>query len=225
MPVVKYLTINGEIVYENRAGVERAYMRDPAGNVVGLLDDTHTITDTFEYWPYGEVRSRTGTTETPFQFNGARGYFSDAPTGLVYVRSRFLDSPLARWITADPAGADINTFRYASNAPTIFSDQEGRAPQRDAAPALKVSMEPAQVSSDPNYPCDERGRPTNCHGRGYVFCHTCHCKLVECCHCCEDQFGNNRTNQLNCKDNCRNVGGYGKNPAYVCPLVFVVTPI
>ena len=51
---VRYTTLDGEIVSENRRGVMRDYVPDPLGSTVALLDNTQTQTDTFSYWPYGE---------------------------------------------------------------------------------------------------------------------------------------------------------------------------
>ena len=64
---VTYTTINGEIISENRNGVERDYVPDPLGSTLALLYNTQIKTDTFTYWPYGQVKTRTGTTASPFQ--------------------------------------------------------------------------------------------------------------------------------------------------------------
>jgi len=68
MATTRYTVIDGEILSENRAGVKRDYVPDPLGSTLALLDSTQTQTDTFSYYPYGEVASRTGTTATPFQY-------------------------------------------------------------------------------------------------------------------------------------------------------------
>ena len=52
MPVTNYTTLDGEIVYENRGGVERDYVPDALGSTVALLDSAQAKTDTFTYWPY-----------------------------------------------------------------------------------------------------------------------------------------------------------------------------
>ena len=80
-------TLGGIIVHEARGGVHRDYMRDPLGSTVGLINSNQTITDTFEYWPYGEIRTQTGSTGTPFTFVGTLGYFLDSATQSVYVRA------------------------------------------------------------------------------------------------------------------------------------------
>jgi RHS repeat-associated protein len=127
MGVVNYTTLDGEIIYENRNGVERDYVNDPQGNVVALLDNTQTKTDTFNYWPYGEVKSRTGTTATPFQFIGSQGYYRDSASK-TYVRARYLDVQKGRWLTEDPlgiTGAMGGLYGYAALRPTTATDPSG----------------------------------------------------------------------------------------------------
>src|SRR5436305_10804008 len=97
----RYTVVNGEVIAEKRAGVRRLYVPDPLGSTVALLDNTQTQTDTFSYWPYGEERTRTGTTPTPFRFVGRAGYYRDSAT-LSYVRARHLKTAQGRWLTPDP---------------------------------------------------------------------------------------------------------------------------
>src|SRR5437588_9857996 len=95
MPTVRYTTINGEIIAEKRDGVRRLYVPDPLGSTVALLDSMQTQTDTFSYWPYGEERTRTGTTPTPFRFVGTAGYYRPHRRATMSV-GPFLTRPGAR---------------------------------------------------------------------------------------------------------------------------------
>ncbi len=70
---VAYTVVNGQLLSEDRAGVKRDYVPDPLGSTVALLDNTQTQTDTWSQWPYGEVRTRTGTNVRPFQCVGTLG--------------------------------------------------------------------------------------------------------------------------------------------------------
>ena len=127
MGTVRYTVVNGEVLSENRDGVERDYLPDTQGNVIGLLDSTQTITDTFSYFPYGEVASRTGTNVTPFQFAGTLGYYRDS-ANRTYVRARTLNTAQGRWMTQDPIGfegGDYNLYRYVENRPTVLVDPSG----------------------------------------------------------------------------------------------------
>src|SRR5207249_9527596 len=116
-----------EIIAEKRAGVRRLYVPSPLGSTVALLDNTQAKTDTFEYWPYGEERVRTGTTPTPFRFGGTSGYYRDT-TARSYVRARHLDTSKGRWTTVDPiarAVRDAHTYAYARNRPATKVDPSG----------------------------------------------------------------------------------------------------
>src|SRR5438309_10278561 len=102
---VRYTVVNGEVLSENRTAVKHDYLPDPLGSTVALLDNSQAQTDTFTYWPYGEVNTRTGATATPFQFVGTRGYYRDSASK-TYVRARYLDTQKGRWLTQDPIGVE-----------------------------------------------------------------------------------------------------------------------
>src|SRR5438105_370311 len=110
----RYTVANGRVIAEKRGLVRSYYAADPLGSTVALFDATQVKTDTWTYWPYGEVKTRTGTTATPFQFVGTLGYYRDSSTK-TYVRRRYLDTQKGRWVTEDPIGfrrMDWNLYRY-----------------------------------------------------------------------------------------------------------------
>ena len=121
---VTYSTFGGRIISENRGGVIRDYVSDPLGNTVALVDDTGAITDRWEYWPYGEVASRTGTNATPFTFIGALGYFKDL-VSRIYVRARMLRTDLTQWLTQDPLWPKEQAYRYVGSGPNQLVDPMG----------------------------------------------------------------------------------------------------
>ena len=128
MGTVRYTTVNGMVLAEKRNGVRRELVADPLGSTVALVDATQTVTDTFIYWPYGEVNSRSGSTPTPFQFIGEFGYYCDGSTARTYVRARHLDVSKGIWMTTDPlglAGGDGNLYRYVGNSPVTMVDPSG----------------------------------------------------------------------------------------------------
>ena len=130
MPTVRYTIVNGEVLAEKRNGVRKQYVPDPLGSTVALLDNSQTQTDIFSYWPYGEIRNRTGTTATPFQFVGTQGYYRDS-TSKVYVRARHIDNAKGRWINEDPIGfqsRDANLYSYVSANPLSWEDSSGLDP-------------------------------------------------------------------------------------------------
>lgn len=137
---VRYTTVNGRVIAEKRNGVRSFYVSDSLGSTVALIDNTQTITDTFEYWPYGEVRTRTGTNPTPLQFVGTRGYHTDS-SSKSYVRARTLDTQKGRWMTKDPLVSRHrrrisiwigNPYQYVYGSPLTYFDRSGKQPSPPA---------------------------------------------------------------------------------------------
>ena len=119
------MTMNGRIVSETRNGVRHFHTHDQLGITIALYDDSGTKTDSYTYWPYGEVRTRTGTTVNPFQFCGAWGYYKDS-TGRTYVRARTLRTDLTRWVSVDPLWPGQRRHTYAASSPATRVVQTGR---------------------------------------------------------------------------------------------------
>jgi RHS repeat-associated protein len=127
MPMkVRYTVLDREVVSENRNDIARDYVPDPLGSTVALLDSTHSKTDTFSYWPYGETRSRTGSNPTAYRFVGTAGYYTDS-TNRAYVRARHLGLHIGSWETVDPNSLDPRPqpYRYVGNSPASWTDPSG----------------------------------------------------------------------------------------------------
>ena len=123
----RYTVIEGEIISQTRGAARRECGPDANGNTVALINDSSTVTDTFTYWPYGEVKTRTGTTPTPFQFGGGAGYYTN-DVGTVYVRLRTFHPTIGSWLTVDHAWPSEPPYSYAHNAPTVLIDPSGSDP-------------------------------------------------------------------------------------------------
>jgi RHS repeat-associated protein len=124
MGVVNYFCIEGELISETRNGVESDYIPDTLGNTIKLVNMSGAVTDTFEYWPYGELRSHTGTSETPFTFGGTLGYYSDQWGG-EYVRARELEPVRVSWMSMDPLWPAEQAFGYVRSNPISLIDPYG----------------------------------------------------------------------------------------------------
>ncbi|MCS7091722.1 MAG: RHS repeat-associated core domain-containing protein, partial [Limisphaera sp.] len=99
---------------------------DYRGSTVALTDGTGNVTDRFEYSAYGTLTYRTGSTDTPFLFNGRYGVQTD-PNGLLYMRARYYNPYICRFINPDPIGfsGGLNWYAYAEGDPVQFSDPSG----------------------------------------------------------------------------------------------------
>jgi RHS repeat-associated protein len=103
--------------------VKTLFMPDTLGNVIETRNmDTGAQTSSTTYWPYGEVRTQTGTNPSPFGFCGVWGYYTQAgqPT---YVRARYYRPNLGRWQTVDPLWPNETAYIYLS--PTFAIDYLG----------------------------------------------------------------------------------------------------
>jgi RHS repeat-associated protein len=82
------------------------------------------VTHRYDYDPFGRQLTASGTLTNPLRFAGRE---LDATAGLYYVRARWYDPVLGRFISEDPIGlgGGINTYAYALNDPVNLSDPTG----------------------------------------------------------------------------------------------------
>ena len=119
------MNMNGRIVSETRGGTQRFYTHDALGSVVEVRDSAGTKTDSYSYWPYGEIRLSTGSTVNPWRFSGAWGYYFDGSS--YYVRAREYRPDLSRWWTVDPLWPNEQEYQYGQSSPTVLYDPMGLA--------------------------------------------------------------------------------------------------
>ena len=79
------------------------YHYDLRGSTIALTDNNGNVTDRVQYSAYGMIMLRGGTNDTPFLYNGRYGVMTD-PNGLLYMRARYYNPYLCRFINPDPAG-------------------------------------------------------------------------------------------------------------------------
>lgn len=107
-----------------RAGKLYYYLQDGIGNVRALVDTTGAVVATYSYSPYGEIESSTGSLENPLRFKGREW---DAIAGLYFMRARYYDPQMGRFLSPDPLGIDggINLYGFAESDPTNNADPLG----------------------------------------------------------------------------------------------------
>jgi len=102
------------------------YHYDCRGSTIALSADNGLVTDRIEYGLYGLTTYRAGTNDTPFLFNGRYGVQTDV-NGLLYMRARYYNPYLCRFISADPSGfsGGWNFYAYANGNPVSYLDPFG----------------------------------------------------------------------------------------------------
>jgi RHS repeat-associated protein len=100
---------------------------DALGSTVGITSNNAAMAASYVYLPFGGRLYSNESFHNPFQFAGQYGVMGDS-TGLDYIRSRFLASPLGRFTSSDPIGilgGDPNFYRYVHNNPVNLTDPLG----------------------------------------------------------------------------------------------------
>jgi RHS repeat-associated protein len=102
------------------------YHFDSRGSTVALTDGNGNVTDRMEYSLYATLTYRSGTNDTPFLFNGRYGVQTD-PNGLLFMKSRYYDPFLCRFLNPDPSGfsGGLNFYAYANGNPVSLIDPYG----------------------------------------------------------------------------------------------------
>lgn len=102
------------------------YHYDLRGSTVALTDGNGNVTDQIQYSAYGLTIFRSGAYDTPFLYNGRYGVQSDA-NGLLYMRARYYNPYLCRFINPDPSGfaGGLNWYAYADGNPVNNLDPFG----------------------------------------------------------------------------------------------------
>ena len=115
-------------------GTAYAYLYNLQGDVIGLVDSNGTKMVSYSYDAWGKMISKTGSlastlgTIQPFRY---RGYVFDEETGLYYLRSRYFNPNLCRFVNADSHlgfRGEIfahNVYTYCVNSPVCLLDNDG----------------------------------------------------------------------------------------------------
>ncbi len=113
------------------------------GSTSVTANSSGTQTAQQTYYPYGTVRTTSGTLPTDYTFTGQR---LDASDGLMYYGARYYDPAIGRFAQPDSLIADLynpqslNRYSYALNNPVRYTDPTGHsiceeADCRDPEPA------------------------------------------------------------------------------------------
>jgi RHS repeat-associated protein len=117
-----------EWISMTRSGSSYAYHRDGLGSIIGLSNASQSVVATYQYDPFGAIRSQTGSVTNPYRFTG-REY--DSESGLYSYRTRYYDTGTGRFVTKDlwrgfiGVPHSLNKYAYVLNNPVRFVDPLG----------------------------------------------------------------------------------------------------
>lgn len=105
------------------------YIRDVLKNIIGIIDNNGLIVSKFDYDAYGNIINQTGTIISNFRY---KGYYYDTDVELYYLKTRFYNPILLRFITPDSIEyldsssiIGLNLYAYCGNDPINMVDENG----------------------------------------------------------------------------------------------------
>jgi RHS repeat-associated protein len=111
------------IIQIDAEGGPTYFHHDQLGSTRVLTDLAGEEVATFTYTAYGQPAGKTGTSTTPL---GYAGQYTDADTGMQYLRARFYDPATAQFVSRDPIEALTGEpYSYARSDPRNGVDPAG----------------------------------------------------------------------------------------------------
>ncbi len=99
------------------------YVYNAHGDVVQLCDDNGNITRYYDYDPYGNALHEENETDVnPYRYCGE---YLDLESDYVYLRARYYDPSIGRFISEDPAFDGYNWYVYCGGNPIMRWDPSG----------------------------------------------------------------------------------------------------
>jgi RHS repeat-associated protein len=105
------------------------YVYDGLGSVVGTISKDGVTTAMRSYDAYGQATDLlTDASGSSHKYVGGLGHPTEDQSGLIYMRARFMDPAVGRFISQDPAQNGNNWFVYADDNPVNKVDANGKDP-------------------------------------------------------------------------------------------------
>jgi len=110
---------------ESRSGVSSYYENGSLGSKTMQSNSSSAVTYQVSYDAFGNQKSSTGSTSSPFGSVGAAGYQQDNDSGLMLLGHGFYDSSTGRLLTRDPVKDGSNWYDYVGNNALTPLDPDG----------------------------------------------------------------------------------------------------
>jgi RHS repeat-associated protein len=119
-----YVTGPGGLPLEQIQGSTATYyQQDQLGSTRALTNQSGAVVGTATYDAYGNPTAPTTGATTPF---GYAGQYTDAESGLIYLRARFYDPSTGQFLSRDPAVATTRLpYVYTGDNPLSATDPSG----------------------------------------------------------------------------------------------------
>jgi RHS repeat-associated protein len=153
---------------------KKFYLFNGHGDVIQLTDNTGTVVKNYDYDAFGNEKNIDPNDTNVFRYCGE--YF-DKETGTIYLRARYYDSSIGRFITEDSYEGkandplSLNLYTYCGNNPVNFFDSSGHTTTSEGV-AVHSAVEAYFMSLYPLFGQVEfyipKNASTNKSGSGYA---------------------------------------------------------
>ena len=127
----RYIRGNDLVYADKGENTEKTYyVTDMHGNVVQLLDESGNVTKTYEYDSFGNEVKPEKKDENPYRYCGE---YYDKETEEVYLRARYYEPGVGRFITRDTYTGEsdeplsLHLYTYCENDGVNYVDCDGNA--------------------------------------------------------------------------------------------------
>ena len=117
-----------DLISQTRDNITSYYHYDGLGSTRELSSSAGIVTDEYTYDAFGLLLEQTGTTENQYLYRGEQ---FDEELGFYYLRARYMDPNVGRFVTMDAfAGLSqdpvtLHKYLYANANPMTYSDPSG----------------------------------------------------------------------------------------------------
>ena len=141
---ISFIYDNSGVVGLKQDGKTYIYRKDVQGNIIAILDSTGKVMVRYVYdvWGNHKAYDENGSEITsathignlnPFRY---RGYYYDTETKLYFLKTRYYDSEIGRFMTIDDLSYldpdtinGLNLYAYCGNNPVMMTDEDGTMPK------------------------------------------------------------------------------------------------
>ena len=156
----------------NGTGTVLYLHHDQQGSTRLLTGSTGKTEATFTYDAYGNLTGKTGTVTSPLGYDSQ---YTNADTGLIYLRARSYDPVTAQFLSVDPKAETTGAiYGYAENDPLTNEDPTGECKQVNVAKTASGELKHCgkdgrQLTVDfKTIYCNEGGCEINYRAKGVV---------------------------------------------------------
>ncbi len=104
------------------------YHFNTIGSTFAMTNSAQTVVNKYAYDPFGNNVAEDVQFDQPFKFAGQVGIMTES-NGFYYMRARYYDPQVGRFISEDPIGfdgGDLNLYAYVGNGPVVGIDPSGQ---------------------------------------------------------------------------------------------------